>query len=508
MANTVGQMAAIFFGLLTVPFYINLLGDDAFGLVSFFLSLQAVLVIVDFGLSTAVMRDISLLVAQRTERSRGRDLLRTAEVLYFGLATLVFLAFVLLSDWISTSWLQASTVDPRIIRSALLLAGGIISLRLPTILYQGFLRGLERQVVLNVTVVSITSVKALGSIALLLWISRSLIVFYWWLLAFSVLEILLLIVVTWKSVGGLRGRATFRIDILKATWSFGARIGGLSIFAMIMKQMDKMLISRLLPIAQLGYFNAASLASHALTNITSPIQNAVFPKLSQLSSASDESALAELFHKSCKIIAFVVSPAASILAFYSHDILLIWTQSSTLSGQASTPLTILALAMMLNTSMTMPFTLQLAAGMTWLPFRNNAVWAIVFPFFVYVLVSRYGITGGALAWLIYNVIYFITIPAIMFRTLLIGHHWKWLSRDTLPFMVCAIALFWSGSMLSRDAGIVWRGVAVLISGSLYLFATLSVSRTIRGMVKTLLARKFNKVFDEKENDSNTHLNRR
>src|SRR5213076_1377726 len=96
--------------------------------------------------------------------------------------------------------------------------------------------------------------------------------------------------------------------------------------------------------------------------------------------------------------------------------------------------------MLLNSMMSVPFSLQLAAGLTWLPLYTNAIGVLALAPVMFVLVRSYGLTGGAVAWLVFNIGYYLAVPPIMFRHVLAGHYGLWL-RDTVPYMAAGILCF-------------------------------------------------------------------
>jgi O-antigen/teichoic acid export membrane protein len=69
--------------LAVVPAYIHFLGIEAYGLIGFFLSLTAILQLLDLGLGTALNRQFSHHSAQSGKAREMRDLLRTLEIIYW-----------------------------------------------------------------------------------------------------------------------------------------------------------------------------------------------------------------------------------------------------------------------------------------------------------------------------------------------------------------------------------------------------------------------------------------
>ena len=63
-------------------------------------------------------------------------------------------------------------------------------------------------------------------------------------------------------------------------------------------------------------------------------------------------------------MAVLVLPVAAVIAFFSFDILLLWTGSTKTASVASPIVSVLVIGMALNALMTLPYALQLSHGWT------------------------------------------------------------------------------------------------------------------------------------------------
>src|SRR5687767_10196286 len=59
LANISGQAWVILLAVVTTPFYIRLLGIEAYGLIAFYIVLQSMLQLLDLGLGPTVSREIA-----------------------------------------------------------------------------------------------------------------------------------------------------------------------------------------------------------------------------------------------------------------------------------------------------------------------------------------------------------------------------------------------------------------------------------------------------------------
>jgi O-antigen/teichoic acid export membrane protein len=486
IANFASKVITALTGFIVVPFYQKYLGLEAYGLISFFITLQAVIAIFDLGLSLASNREIGSISVAGTgsEKGQGRRLLRTMECFYFLVGAALFLFFALTADFWAFHWIQSNEIPREAVRACVILSGGTIGLRWPISLYSGILMGLERQVLANGLSIVLTLVKTVGSIGVIMFVSASPVFFYQWQVAAGLMETAIMSVAAWRVLGGIRPwRTSFDPSIFKTVWRFGLSVGAISIFAMLLKQLDKLVISKMLPIEHLGYYNTAWLAAAGISMLFQPVQAAVFPRFNKIWTRGDRDELQRTFHRASQIVAFTAAPAAGVMVFFSHELLALWTQSEIVASQAGLPLTLLGLAALFNGMMAVPFALQLATGMTWLPLANNGIALIVMGPVIYVLVTRFGIAGGSIAWLLFNILYYTILPQFMFRHVLRSHKKTWYFRDTLPFMGLAMGLaagvkFWCDGLES----IYFQAAVAALGAGVYLAAGIGFSRTLQSMI--------------------------
>jgi len=87
----------------------------------------------------------------------------------------------------------------------------------------------------------------------------------------------------------------------KAT-RIAAGMTGISITAVILTQVDKLVLSKILTLEKFGYYTLASIVAGALYSFILPVIFALFPRFVQLISANDQYGLRGLYHKSCQFL--------------------------------------------------------------------------------------------------------------------------------------------------------------------------------------------------------------
>ena len=105
-ANFVGKGWAALMGIIFVPLFIEFMGIESYGLVGFFTMLQATLVLLDLGLTTTLNREIARYSALDEKSQHIRDLVRTLELVYWGLAICIGVLIFILAPFIATGWIR------------------------------------------------------------------------------------------------------------------------------------------------------------------------------------------------------------------------------------------------------------------------------------------------------------------------------------------------------------------------------------------------------------------
>jgi len=428
IANLIGNIWLTFLSFAFVPLYIHFMGIEAYGLVGFYVTLQAVLLLLDMGLSATLSRELARLSADSGDEQRMRDLVRTLEFVYLSIALMVVCAAVLSASWISHQWLNASQLSPETVQQAIVLMGVVVAGRMVSGFYYGALQGLQKQVLLNKVKILIGTVQS-GGVVLMLWlVSPTVSVFFAWQAVIGGLGAGLLMATTWKSLPvGMKAR--YRSDLFRTIWKFAAGMSVISLLSVILMQMDKIVLSKIVSLEIFAYYTLASSVAMGLYTIISPIFQALYPRLSQLVAGNNEDEITALYHKSCQLMAVAIMPLAIVLAGFALDILHLWIRNDEVAVHTAPILSLLILGTALNGVMNVPYALQLAHGWTKLAIVFDVASIALFIPMLLLLLSIYGVVGAAAVWIILNVFYIVFLLRVMHSKLLPGEMRRWFVFD-------------------------------------------------------------------------------
>jgi len=126
--NYFGSFLIAIFQFITIPFYIKLLGKDAYGLVGFYSTLQAVFIIFDLGISATFNREMAKASSQEGSGQYANNLFRTFEVLYWLIALVVGLLVITLSSFIANHWIGDKVLPQDVKLQSVIMMGVLLLL--------------------------------------------------------------------------------------------------------------------------------------------------------------------------------------------------------------------------------------------------------------------------------------------------------------------------------------------------------------------------------------------
>jgi len=423
----VGQVWSAALQLLFIPVYLKLLGIEAYGLIGFYATLQGTLQILDLGLSPTMNRELARYSALGQLRN-ARDFVRTLQTFYWAIGIIIGAGVWLSAPLIATRWIHASSIPIENLTSAVRLMGVLVMLQWPLSFYGGGLIGLQRQPLYNAIKIAIVTLANVGAAVVLVSVSRTIGAFLTWQIMVNALYTAFLTAALWHQLAW-REPSCFRLDLLKKVWRFAAGMTGIGLSALILTQLDKIILIKILPLREFGYYSLATTASSGLSMIVASVFNGLFPRFSSLVAQGDESGLRNLYRIGTQLMAVGILPAAAVMAFHSQAVTFAWTGDRVVSAYAAPLIALLAIGTALNGLMNMPYGLQLAYGWTRIGLAINAFLLVLLVPAIFILARRFGAAGGASVWLALNVIYMAVGVPLTHRRLLKGETRRWFARD-------------------------------------------------------------------------------
>lgn len=443
MANSV---VLVLVNLIALPFYLRFLGMEAYGLIGFYATLQAVLQVLDLGLAPTVSREVAH-GAETGQQRRSASLLRTLGVVYAGVALVIVALVALAAPWIGAHWLQAKSLPDAAVAQAVALMGVNLACRWPISLYHGALVGAHRLARSAATSMTVNILAAIVTIAVLAWGVRSIQAFFLVQAGFGLLQAVVLRVLARQAVG--QRDAPYDFADLWRVLHFSAWMSGIAITSLVFTQLDKALLSRLIDLESFGHYMLAALLVSGLSVLTGPAFNVIYPKFTTLYARGDDVALARFYSDTSRMLAAAIFALAFALALHVEAIVTLWTGRADVALRVAPLVALLAVGSALNGLMYFPYALQLATGRPRIPFAINvALLVLALPTIVWLALHQ-GAVGGALSWAMLGVVYVCVGTIVTGRRVADFAGPGWLARDVAIPLLLALLPALLGAWISR-----------------------------------------------------------
>ena len=434
--------------ICTVPIYLHYLGVEAYGLIGFYTALQGVFAVLDLGLSQSMNREVAR-ASSEEERARARDLLHTLALGYWMVAVAIGAGMWGAAPWVSQHWLRTS-IDAGQLSTAIALMGLTVACRFPLGLYLGALIGARRMGLASGIEIGMVTIANIGVIGILALISPTIQAFFLWQAVVATINLLVIRAAAWSVVGERADRRPrFDLHAVQRIWRFSAGLAVTAILGAVFVQSDKIVLSKIVSLTDLGAYTLASIAARSLYVIVAPAFSAVYPQMSSLHAAGRFDDITQLYRHGTRLLMAVLLPLAMFGAIFSTDIFTLWTGDAGLANSLSLVVVFLLLGTVLNGAMHFPYALQLAFGDSRLPMVINTTLLIIFVPLLTMLSLRLGIVGAAAAWAILNLLYLFLGTWLTHKKLLPGLAGRWLRGDVGVPLFVSVVIVGGGSLALR-----------------------------------------------------------
>jgi O-antigen/teichoic acid export membrane protein len=482
LANYVSQIYVAIIGIVMVPLYLKYMGAEAYGLVGFFAMLQAWFNLLDMGLTPTMARETARFHGGATDALSYRRLVRALEGLFLTIALVGGGAMYATADYIASSWLQATQLPIAEVQTAVQLMAVIVALRWMCSLYRGIISGSERLVWLGGYNSLIATLRFIGVLIVLIFVGVTPPIFFSYQFGVAVLELSGLLFQAYRLLPAIpEGKGIdWSWTPLKPVLKFSSTIAFVTLVWVLITQTDKLILSKILPLAEYGYFTLAVLVASGVMVISAPVSGAIMPRMVKLEAEGDHAGLIRIYRQATQLVALIAGAATITLVFCAEPLLWAWTGDKFLAHQAAPILTLYAIGNGILSVSGFPYLLQYAKGDLRLHLIGNAGFVVLLVPAIIWGASQYGALGAGYVWLGINLISFVAWLPIVHRKFETGLNVKWYFQDTLIiFLFATIAGFCINVFMPHSNSRGWQFGVVMEFGLLVLLAGALASSVIR-----------------------------
>jgi O-antigen/teichoic acid export membrane protein len=222
---------------------------------------------------------------------------------------------------------------------------------------------------------------------------------------------------------------------LRAVLRFSIGVAFIGTIWVVVTQVDKLILSKMLPLSEYAYFTIAVLVASAIRILGAPISNALQPRMTKLHAEGDEAGLFCVYRKATQLVGAMAAPAVILLILFPERILWMWTGNPILAQKAAPVLALYAAGNFLLVFGAFPYYLQFAKGNLKLHLIGSVLYLLFLVPSIVWGTARWGSIGAGVVWLAANALYLLFwVPYV--------HHWfapnlhmKWIHKDVLMIVL-------------------------------------------------------------------------
>ena len=437
-----GTIWNVLLPLIITPLLLKALGREAFGLIAVSLLLHSILSLMEVGLSSALSRTFAEKTSNTGDDSKATEmhnLLRTFEYFYLFIVFIVISSVLIISPFLATHWFKEHALPYDIIWQSLSLIGLWIGVRFFISLYSGGLAGLQRQVLLNTIAILLNTISSFGGVALLIWVNPDPRLYFLWLAIAGIITALMLRI----ALNHVLPARLVPIKFDRAQWKnvkkFVFGMSSLTFTTLAVTQVDKLLLSRLLPLRDFGLYSIAANAANSVQFLATPVLNVTYPKLTQQYATGNEKGLIDTYQYASRLVALLVFPIGITLATFSQEVLNLWLRDSIVASELHWILTLLVIGnCFLTCFMMMPYALTLAHADTKITLKSHIIILLIQVPVVIFSAIQFGAKGTAAAWCLLFIIYGPYYAWAVNKRYLPSSHLSWLWRSIIKPAITAL----------------------------------------------------------------------
>lgn len=394
LLNFFGQSVPLGIGLVTIPFIVQGLGTERFGLLSLAWVILGYFAIFDLGLGRATTKFVAEALG-RGEEGKIPHLVWTAVTVQalFGILG----AIVLVS------------ITPLLVERILNIPAGlwgearatfyVLALSIPVVLvsssFSGVLQAAQRFDLVN-AVRTPSSVLTFLIPLVGLWVGLDLPGIVFFILLARIGSLVVFIVLNSRIIPQLRSYSA-SFSLFPHLFSFGGWVMVSSIINPILVYFDRFLIASLLSLTAVAYYTAPYAVVIRLLIIPGSLVMSLFPAFSALMGIKERQKLGILFARSIKYELLTIGAIVLIFVLFAEDMLHLWLGRD-FAIQSKTAMQILVLGVLVNSLAHVPSALLQGVGRPDITAKFHLFELPIYIGLAWLLVSQWGIAGAAAAW--------------------------------------------------------------------------------------------------------------
>ncbi|GHZ93417.1 polysaccharide biosynthesis protein [Vibrio cholerae] len=477
-----GQVYVSIVGVIFIPIYIDMLGNEAYGLVAVFSMLQAIFAILDFGLTPTISRETSLYLSGSISSILYKKLRKLLFVIFLGIGLSFSASLLFLSHHIAMNWLNYETLSAKDVINSIQLMILCCFFRWMSGIYRGVISGAEDFKWLSLFNMISSSLKFIGVFLSMMIFGTKAEIFFLHQLAVAIIELIILFN---KSSKCARNDEPVSDDIkisytdeFRKIWKFSLSIAFTSGIWLFITQLDKILLSGILSLKEYGYFTVAVLLANGIFMISGPISQAIMPRMASLYAQDKSYDLKQLYMRSTKNVTILAGSASLLIVALPKTILSLWTGDNILSMETANILRLYSIGNMFLTISAFAYYLQYARGNLYYHLFGNTLLLFILTPSIVIAAYYFGSIGAGFVWLIANFLFLFLWVGYVHYKLEPGLHKYWIVDGFIKIIIPGGIISFLVALYLDDisSSVILKLIKIISVGLILMFLSFLLSR--------------------------------
>jgi O-antigen/teichoic acid export membrane protein len=430
IAHFVARLLSLGAGLALIPLVTLTLGAEPLGLLGVYATLQGMLALFDLGLPVIVNRQLAILSGRNNSHDARPQLIRSLEFLFWGMTVVFLVTGLLIKDAFSSGWLNAQVLPHSVVATSVIVIIASVAFRFPVAFYSNVLFGLDRHIYPNAVIGLAAILRITVAFVALTLFNVGIVGFFLTQLAVILIEIGLLVSGVW--IREVHWNVRPSLGSLTGLFGTAGILTGVSIAGVLLSQIDKIILSKILTLGEFGIYSAAYTLAAGLLALSYPVGNAIFPSLSQSIDQSKTASLARFVRIATELSILTLLPLGTVIITQPQAVLEVLFFVHSFPFELADILPLMVLGALAHSFVTVPHMFMFAQNKAIVALWINVLLIVPYVILLELCLKLLGIWGAALAFAILN--------------------------------IARLIVYWT-SLLRGETGALWRPIPLLVIAS-------------------------------------------
>ncbi len=200
-----------------------------------------------------------------------------------------------------------------------------------------------------------------------------------------------------RAIPSLRWRLPDDWSMLRPLLAFGGWMSVSNVVSPLLIYLDRFMLGAFVGLSAVGYYTAPFDGVIRMLIVPGSLVNALFPSISGMQIMGDRAGLKRVFSKAVRNMSMILAVPALVIMIFGPVLLRFWLGDA-YADQGGTAVRILAFGVLMNSLAHVPSSFIVAMGRPDINAKFHMVELAIHIPLAWWLITRFGVTGAAIAW--------------------------------------------------------------------------------------------------------------